>query len=106
VVYAGLIRLYWDRLRWLHPLQYAGRMPLTNYMLQSLVMSTVVYGYGLGLYGQVSPLWFPLIAVGFVALQVLLSWIWLKRFHQGPLERLWRKYTYAGLQSNAEAGSR
>ncbi|MFZ5991597.1 MAG: DUF418 domain-containing protein [Deinococcota bacterium] len=106
VVYAGLIRLYWDRLTGFHPLQYAGRMPLTNYLLQSLVMSTVFYGYGLGLYGQVSPLLFPLIAVGFVALQVLLSRWWLERFHQGPLERLWRKYTYAGLQSNAEAGSR
>lgn len=99
VVYAGLIRLYWDRLRWLHPLQYAGRMPLTNYLLQSLVMSTMFYGYGWGLYGQISPLLFPLIAAGFVALQAGFSWIWLERFGQGPLERLWRNYTYAGLKA-------
>jgi len=105
VVYAGLIRLYWDRLRWLHPLQYAGRMPLTNYLLQSLVMSTVFYGYGLGLYGQVSPLLFPLIAVGFVALQVLLSRWWLERLGQGPLERLWRNYTYAGLKFKGQESS-
>lgn len=105
LVYAGLIRLYWDRLRWLHPLRYAGRMPLTNYLSQSLVMGTVFYGYGLGLYGQVSPLLFPLVAVGFVALQVGFSRVWLERFGQGPMEKLWRDYTYAGLKSDSEAGS-
>ncbi|PZA07825.1 MULTISPECIES: DUF418 domain-containing protein [unclassified Meiothermus] len=98
LVYACLIRLYWDRLCWLHLLQYAGRMPLTNYLMQSLVMSTVFYGYGLGLYGQVSPLLFPLIAAGFVALQVSFSRVWLERFPQGPVEWLWRKYTYAGVK--------
>jgi len=104
VVYAGLMRLYWGRLSWLHPLKYAGRMPLTNYLSQSLVMSTVFYGYGLGLYGQVSPLWFPLIAAGFVTLQVVFSRIWLGRFGQGPLERVWRNYTYAGLKPDSQAG--
>ncbi len=94
LVYMALFRLLWPRLGWLHNLQYAGRMPLSNYLLQSLVMSTVFYGYGLGLYGQVNPLWFPAIAVGFVAFQTALSRWWLARFGQGPLERLWRSFTY------------
>lgn len=94
LVYMALFRLLWPRLGWLHNLQYAGRMPLSNYLLQSLVMSTVFYGYGLGLYGQVNPLWFPAIAVGFVGLQVALSRWRLARFGQGPLERLWRSFTY------------
>ncbi|RIH80006.1 DUF418 domain-containing protein [Meiothermus hypogaeus] len=94
LVYVALFRLFWPRLGWLHNLQYAGRMPLSNYLLQSAVMSTVFYGYGLGLYGQVHPLWFPLIAVGFVALQVILSRWWLGRFGRGPLEALWRSFTY------------
>lgn len=94
LVYMALFRLLWPRLGWLHNLQYAGQMPLSNYLLQSAVMSTVFYGYGLGLYGQVNPLWFPAIAVGFVTLQVALSRWWLARFGQGPLERLWRSFTY------------
>lgn len=94
LVYMALFRLAWPRLGWLHSLQYAGRMPLSNYLLQSAVMSTVFYGYGLGLYGQLHPLWFPLIAAGFVALQVILSRWWLERFGRGPLEALWRSFTY------------
>lgn len=94
LVYMALFRLYWPRLGWLHNLQFVGRMPLSNYLLQSAAMSTVFYGYGLGLYGQVHPLWFPVIAVSFVALQVILSRWWLARFGRGPLERLWRSFTY------------
>jgi len=93
-VYLVLSRLFWDRLGWLHHLRYAGRMPLTNYLLQSAVMSTVFYGYGLGLYGQVSPIWFPMVAVGFVWIQAGVSRWWLAHRQQGPLEALWRQFTY------------
>lgn len=103
--YACGLRLYWNHLGWLHPLRYAGQMPLTNYLLQSAVMSTLFYGYGLGLYGRVSPFWFPLIGVVFLGFQVGLSRVWLERYGQGPMERLWRNYTYAGLKSDSEAGS-
>jgi len=37
-----------------------------------------------------------LIAVGFVALQVVFSWGWLQHFRQGPAEWLWRRFTYSG----------
>lgn len=96
LVYLALLRLFWLRLSLLQSLRYAGRMPLTNYLLQSLAMSLLFYGYGLGLFGQVSPAWFPLIAVGFVALQVVFSWGWLQHFRQGPAEWLWRRFTYSG----------
>ncbi|MCX7782517.1 MAG: DUF418 domain-containing protein [Meiothermus sp.] len=100
LVYMALFRLLWPRLGFLHNLRYAGRLPLSNYLLQSAVMSTVFYGYGLGLYGQVNPLWFPAIAIGFVGLQVMLSYGWLQRFRQGPLEWLWRRFTYAGVEKS------
>ena len=102
VFYACLLRLYWNPLGWLHGLHYAGQMPLTNYLMQSAVMGTVFYGYGLGLYGKVSPIWFPLIAGGVVALQVWLSRWWLGRYKQGPLERWWRNYTYAKAKPSSE----
>lgn len=101
LVYMALFRLLWPRLGLLQSLHYAGRMPLTNYLLQSVAMSLLFYGYGLGLYGQVSPAWFPLIAVGFVALQVVFSWGWLQHFRQGPTEWLWRRFTYAGIKKSS-----
>jgi len=94
LAYMALFRLLWPRLGFMQTLALAGRMPLSNYLLQSLAMSLLFYGYGLGLYGQVSPLGFPFIALGFVALQVGLSRAWLARFAQGPLEWLWRRFTY------------
>lgn len=104
VFYACGLRLYWNRLGWLHGLHYAGQMPLSNYLLQSAVMSTLFYGYGLGLYGRVSPIWFPVIAAVFVGLQGWFSRAWLGRYGQGPLERLWRSYTYAGLEAKEDSG--
>jgi uncharacterized protein len=94
LVYLALLRLFWLRLSWLHGLRFAGQMPLSNYLLQSVVMSLLFYGYGLGFYGQVNPIWFPLFAAGFVTFQVLLSRWWLHHFQQGPVEWLWRRFTY------------
>ena len=72
----------------------AGRMALSNYLLQSLLWTFVFYGYGLGLYGQV-PRWaMALLALGCFALQVMLSRFWLQRFAFGPTEWLWRALTY------------
>jgi uncharacterized protein len=78
-------------LRWLAP---AGRMALTNYLLQSLVMTWIFYGYGLGQFERLPRAWQPLLAVAFFALQVLLSRAWLARFRFGPAEWLWRWATY------------
>jgi uncharacterized protein len=77
--------------RWLAP---AGRMALTNYLLQSVVGTLLFYQYGLGLWGQMSRAWqFALVVVVF-ALQLVLSRWWLDRFRFGPVEWLWRWATY------------
>tara|TARA_R110002049_G_scaffold54869_40_gene152551 strand:+ start:1986 stop:3305 length:1320 start_codon:yes stop_codon:yes gene_type:complete len=71
-----------------------GQMALTNYLMHSLVMTTVFYGYGLGLYGEVP----RLAQMGFVAaligVQLVLSPWWLARYRFGPAEWLWRSMTY------------
>jgi uncharacterized protein len=83
--------------RWLSVLAPAGRMALTNYLMQSLVASLVFYGYGLGLFGELG----RAAQVGFVvvvfAAQVAFSRWWLARFRFGPLEWLWRAGTYLTL---------
>lgn len=79
---------------WLAP---AGRMPLTNYVLQSVAMGALLSGWGLGLgtlagYAQLSGL-----ALGVYALQLVGSRWWLLSHSQGPLEALWRAWTYRRL---------
>ncbi|MDQ8755705.1 DUF418 domain-containing protein [Sphingosinicella sp. LHD-64] len=68
----------------------AGRAAFTNYLGTSLLMTTLFYGYGLGLYGSLSriALWIPVIATW--ALMLLWSKPWLERFRYGPFEWLWR----------------
>jgi len=80
---------------WLRPLRDAGRMPLTNYLLQSALASFVFYGWGLGLWNSVGPAGEIALAVLlFVGVQLPFSHAWLKRFRHGPLEYLWRRFTY------------
>jgi uncharacterized protein len=70
-----------------------GRMALTNYLLQSVVMSMFFFGYGLGNWGMGRAIQL-LFALALCALQVLFSHWWLARFRYGPAEWLWRAITY------------
>lgn len=82
----------------LYPLTYAGRMALTNYILQSVLATVLFYGYGFGLFGKIEATELFLIAVGSFVLQVLLSYLWLSWFRYGPLEWIWRSFTYMSWQ--------
>jgi len=82
------------RLHWLAP---AGRMALSNYLLQSVLCTLLFYGYGLGLFEQMGRAWQLLFAVALFAAQVLGSHLWLKHFRFGPMEWLWRAFTYLQL---------
>lgn len=64
----------------------AGQMSLTVYLSESILLSLVFAGYGLGLFGQWEA--FPVVATGVVTWGVLTvaSTNWLKKFNQGPLE--------------------
>ncbi len=75
----------------------AGRMALTNYLLQSLVCTWIFYGYGLGYFEQLPRAWQVPFVFGFFLLQVGLSQAWLSRFRMGPMEWLWRVATYLKL---------
>lgn len=79
----------------LHPLASAGRMAFTNYLTQTLIMTTLFYGgRGLGWYGEYGwpEMWTVVGAVWL--LQLIWSPLWLSRFSMGPLEWLWRCLTY------------
>jgi len=63
-----------------------GRMALTNYLLQSLICTTIFYGHGLGLFGQIDRAGQSLIVLGVWAFQLLASPAWLGYFALGPME--------------------
>jgi len=76
----------------------AGRAAFTNYIGTSIVMSTIFYGYGFGMFGEVSRNGLWLYVFGGCALMLLWSQPWLTRFRYGPLEWLWRSLARGKLQ--------
>jgi uncharacterized protein len=81
--------------RRLRPMQAAGRMPLTNYLMQTLVCITLFHGWGFGLWGRVGPAAMLVSALAiFVMLQLPWSMWWLSRHERGPMEALWARLTY------------
>jgi len=83
-------------LRRLAPLGWAGRMALTNYMMQVVLVDVLFTPHGFGL--KVPAL---LVLPGAIALfvaQVFLSRWWLSRFRMGPLEWVWRCVSYWRIQ--------
>ncbi|MDT8862330.1 DUF418 domain-containing protein [Alkalihalobacillus sp. MEB130] len=83
--------------RWLKPLTYVGRLSLSNYLLQSLVFTTLFYGYGVGLFSNIGVFTGVLLVLVFFTLQVIASKWWLRLFQIGPFEWLWRAGTYLYL---------
>jgi uncharacterized protein len=73
-------------------------MALTNYLVQSILCTTIFYGHGLGLYGRVERVGQVGIVVAIWVLQLVISPIWLRHFRFGPFEWLWRTLTYFRLQ--------
>ena len=101
IAYAALLILLIRKLAgsaFLDRVAAAGRAAFTNYLGTSIVMTTIFYGYGLGLFGYVSrpALW--LFVLGAWAVMLLWSKPWLERFHYGPLEWLWRSLARMELQ--------
>lgn len=82
----------------LYPFSFAGKMSLTNYLLQSVVFTTIFYGYGFGFFGQTNPSDFVLWAVVLFIVQIILSKIWLAYHRYGPVEWLWRKLSYPNFR--------
>jgi uncharacterized protein len=76
---------------WIAP---SGRMALTNYLIASLVCTSLFYGYGAGLWGQVPRAAQVGLVVAITVAQVVASRAWLRRFRMGPFEWTWRAATW------------
>ena len=87
--YVGLIRKFSEErpnlVSWLIP---AGKMSLTIYISQSVSTSLIFGPWGLGLFQDLQTWQVFLLAFAIWLLLSYLSALWLKRFKQGPLEKL------------------
>ena len=75
-----------------------GRMALTNYFMQTIIGTFILYHWGLGLMTELPNFHTLLIGLGIIVAQVIFSSWWLSRFRYGPLEWLWRSGTYLAWQ--------
>ena len=101
---AALVILFTRRRGWLtERIAAAGRAAFTNYLGTSILMTGLFYGWGLGLFGELSraQLWLVVMAMWVV----MLAWSkpWLDRFEYGPLEWLWRSLSRGEVQRMRKA---
>jgi uncharacterized protein len=82
-------------LTWLtNRLAAVGRMALSNYLTHSIVCTTLFYGYGFNLFGQINRTGLACIVLCIWLFQLWISPIWLKHFRFGPAEWVWGSLTY------------
>ncbi|MEZ2736947.1 DUF418 domain-containing protein, partial [Aneurinibacillus aneurinilyticus] len=91
-------------LRILKPIGYVGRMSLTNYILQTLIGLTLVKIFKMNL--NISMLKDLFLAIIIYVVQIGLSFLWIRKFQYGPLEKLWRFLTYSPMFGAATRKSR
>ena len=105
--YAALAWGFWPQLcqsRLVGAIACVGRMALTNYLLQTLICTTLFYRFDLFMkYDRLQLLAF-VPAVWTVNL--LFSWFWLRHFRQGPVEWLWRQFTLRASGTSLKDTSR
>jgi uncharacterized protein len=76
----------------------AGRMALSNYLMQSLICTTLFYGYGFCLFGTMNRLGLWGVVLAIWTFQLATSIVWLRYFRYGPAEWVWRSLTYWRFQ--------
>lgn len=80
------------------PLAAMGRMALTTYLTQSIVLALLFYGYGFKLFGRLDPQTATVIGIALYAGQLWFCVWWLKQYRFGPFEWVWRSLTYGRRQ--------
>jgi uncharacterized protein len=93
------IRFFKPMMEWF---KFVGKTALSNYILQSFLYLFVFYHFTntFQLFGKISKGETFLIGLLFFLLQSFMSYLWLKRKDQGPIEYFWKKMSYSFKRSN------
>jgi uncharacterized protein len=93
----GMIMLFGklNILRWFkHAISCIGKMALTNYLMHSVICMIVFTGAGFGMFGRLQRYELLYVVFSIWVFQLIISPLWLKYFHFGPVEWLWRRLSY------------
>ncbi len=94
--YVALVALG-TRRRWMRLVEPAGRMSLTGYLGESILLAAIFCGWGRGLFGRLGAFPAALVALGCWAGLELFSHLWLRRYTYGPFEWLLRCWSYGTI---------
>jgi uncharacterized protein len=97
--YTTMLLLLLHKKSWqnkLLPISFIGKMALTNYILQGLILVPLCITFNL--FNKATPAPALLATFIFYALQVLFSQWWLKQHTTGPFERLLQRFVYGRLK--------
>lgn len=94
--YLSALALLCLRIGPIRPLAAVGRMSLSAYLLQS-VLALVVFS-GFRLFDRLSPAQGMLVVLGIWTVLLVVCPLWLRSFRFGPVEWLWRIWTYGRRQ--------
>ncbi len=83
-------------------MSYIGKMTLTSYLSHSVIYLILFYEFNLGLYQMLPTISIPLLAVPIFWLQAEFSRYWIKNYGHGPVEKVWRFFTYLKVVIKAE----
>lgn len=81
-----------------HSLRFYGKMSLTNYISQSIAGAILYFPFGLYLAPRCGYALSLIIGILFFLLQIRFCKWWLKNHKQGPLEGIWHRLTWLGLE--------
>jgi uncharacterized protein len=79
-----------------------GKLSLTNYLMQTVICTTIFYGYGLGWFGKIGIILGCVLAFLIYVLQMLISIWYNSHFKSGPIERILRMWTYFSFSGKAK----
>lgn len=87
--YIGTIALVIVRLpNFLSIMEPAGKMSLTTYLGESVLLSFLFAGYGLGFYGQWGAFYVTLAGVASWAILSVFAHLWMQKHDKGPVEKV------------------
>ncbi|WP_373925234.1 DUF418 domain-containing protein [Duganella sp. sic0402] len=98
VLVAVFVEMFYSR-RWLAIFSPLGRMSLTSYVVQSIIGTSIYYGFGLGMYQYTGASFALVIGIMLAVLQRQFSVWWLASHAQGPLETVWHRLTWGGSRA-------
>ncbi|WP_236575836.1 MULTISPECIES: DUF418 domain-containing protein [Paenibacillus] len=79
-----------------------GKLSLTNYLMQTVICTTLFYGYGFGWFGKLGVIFGCALSLVIYGVQLFASGWYMNRFKSGPVERVLRMWTYFSWDGKAK----